>query len=151
MKKQTPNYSATPDRTEVRLADDEWIVTLKDGTKIDARDALAALAVLRNENQKHPDNIKQVFAVASDPSTDVSQEVQKGFFENGRLLEPTKKIILNAAIVSDNGIQIDDPFECTPNNDHVLNTVRENRPILERRFLDEIWKSNDGNEPDRSR
>ncbi|MCA9187840.1 MAG: hypothetical protein R3E01_36340 [Pirellulaceae bacterium] len=138
-------------RMEAGMSDDEWIVTLRDGTRLDARIAVAELATLKMENARHPDVVEELYAIAQGESVETSPEIKATFFMAGELHPTFKALLISGATRVATGIAFGDPFEHNDRNDHILQTIKENEPIQKKRFVDELFReSTDDRLPPRS-
>ena len=121
----------------------EWIVDLKDGTSIDARQALAEMALLQQTLKKDPVLIDLLYAVAKGEEHEVPADRLEGFFPvNGEIRGATKLVLVNSVKQTPEGLSLDDPFMNTPENRHVLETVKQNRGyFLQHLFPDDRGSS----------
>ena len=65
MKKLGSMFSILTKRKEARLANEEWMVTLRDGTKMDGRDAVVNFKVLQSVHSSDPELLAKLYRIAN--------------------------------------------------------------------------------------
>lgn len=116
------------------MANDEWMVTLKDGNEIDARVAMGNLNVLRGMDKRQGD-LRLLYQHAIGHLLELPTHLKEAFCTNGVLLPSMKAVLVNGIRKTNDGISVVDPFTENPNNKHVLQTVKDARKINYKRLI----------------
>ncbi len=154
MKKRELDIASRRSCTEDGVAENEWTVTLKDGTKVDGREAQSELICIGIEIDSDPelvDRIREHAAGRCDCPQNVRDKLEGSYFVKGELRPVVKAILLNGVERTSQGLRVADPYLHCPETDHVLNTMAENQPIHVERLRREIEAAQDPDSPDLSR
>lgn len=122
---------------------EQWIVSLHDGTLVDARIATADLAVLKDLAECNEGLLEKLHAQAQDGALGdpmLAKDLGDVFYAGGRLRPLTRLLLKNSIQAKDGTYQIVDPFEQTEANRVVLETINENKPIFLERLAREVHK-----------
>jgi len=135
------------DFREARLADDDqWILTLRDGTKMDGRAAAATLSNFARQFRIERPTLEMMYDYVMG-NGDLSEEFREReahtptngiLTPEGDLPEHWKIMLRNAFEKTDTGLQSVNPFGDDAWTATVVNTVLDNRPIFEGRFRQEL-------------
>lgn len=133
------------------MTDDEWQITVKDGTKVDGRAAVSDLRMLKRIIEREADALAFFYALAHGEAVSASTDSQQLFIREGELDPTVKAILLNGVVKGDSGIELHEPWNDSEQNRDVLNTIRSNRGIFLDRLRKEVRDQPDDQNPDRSR
>jgi hypothetical protein len=127
--------------------DSQWNVTLRDGSKLDGRSALADLTLLRSLSSQDPSLLHRLHnQLPHDAPIDaaLTKEYDEVFFIDGKFRNSSRLVSRNAIMqTTDGSCEIVDPFLPTENNRHVLETIEQNKPIFLERLAREITNRDD--------
>ena len=113
------------------MSDAEWIVELRDGTEVDARQASAEWQVLQREFRNRPGEIIALFAIANGEEGQISKELREGFFTDSDELHPLiRALLLNAVVRQQESFQFRSPFADSERSEHILRTIEDNVNVI---------------------
>ena len=121
-----------------QLQDDEqWIVVLKDDSRVDARDANSALRRIKCILADRPESVQELYEFATQNRKSLSDDVKQLFFAHTDFLEVAMAVLLNGAVLDEQGrIQaVGDPFQPTAENKHILAAVANEGAAIWSDFL----------------
>lgn len=135
----------------VQDEDKEWQVTLKDKTIVHGGDAKVTYEELQFAFQRDPKVVQQLFELAIGERTDVPKTVKRDWLITDGLRPTLRAVLLNSVSRTSEGIQLNDPFEGTAENRHVLETLAEARRTNVPRYLRHILGDDHKNHSSRDR
>lgn len=151
MRKKSPKQVSHDNHTEELLADDEWLITLRDGTQVDGREVVADLRMLQTVIERESGSLALLHAHAHGEPIRSTKKWLEIFVRDGSLDPTVKAIILNGVEDGEAGLELREPWDDTDKNRNVLSTVADNRGIFLGRLMDELRDQSDEQNPDRTR
>lgn len=123
---------------------EQWFVTLKDDTHVDARDACSALRRLQRVLSDRPASVQELYAFAKGDRESLSSDVKQLFFAHTDFLGTVISVLLNGAVVEQETIKaVGDPFQPTTENKQILEAVADDGNAIWNDFLARGGESND--------
>lgn len=122
---------------------EQWFVSLHDGTQIDARIATTDFALLKDLAECNEGLLEKLHAqaqdgVPADPA--LVKSLGEVFYASGKLRPMTRLLLKNSIEAKDGKYKIVDPFKQNEANRLVLETIKENKPIFLERLARDIQK-----------
>lgn len=123
---------------------EDWNVELKDGAKVDVRQALAELTALTFEGENLAKTLRELMPIARGETNPATGAIRENFFtEQGELRPALKAILLNSVVQEGDSYKLKDPFAETEATQRRVKAAKQQQRAIDESFVDRLFSDLD--------